>query len=111
MEAASRFYQALGLPVEYAMRPTRDGQVMWAELRADQGSLALHHTAPDATEPDVELSFASDEPLEKVVERLARAGYEPNTAIVDESFGRSFTVRDPEGMLIQINEHDRELST
>ena len=41
--------------------------------------------------------------------RLRAAGYEPETEIVDESFGRSFQVRDPEGLLMQVNEHDRTI--
>jgi hypothetical protein len=30
---------------------------------------------------------------------------------VDENFGRSLRVADPDGVLVQINEHDRELYT
>ena len=30
---------------------------------------------------------------------------------MDESFGRSLRVVDPDGMLVQVNEHDRELYT
>jgi uncharacterized glyoxalase superfamily protein PhnB len=57
----------------------------------------------------VELAFEAEEPLEDVVARLRAAGFEPVTAIVDESYGRSFRVRDPEGLSIQVNEHDRAL--
>jgi catechol 2,3-dioxygenase-like lactoylglutathione lyase family enzyme len=108
MAAARRFYEALGLEVTFATRPPRSGPVRWVELSGHAGGLALHY-ADDAGPTPIELSFESDEPLEKVVQRLSAAGFEPATAIVDESFGRSFTVRDPGGLLIQVNEHDRDL--
>jgi hypothetical protein len=58
-----------------------------------------------------QLSFEADERLEDVAGRLRAAGYELETEIVDESFGRSFTIRDPEGLLIQVNENDYELQS
>jgi catechol 2,3-dioxygenase-like lactoylglutathione lyase family enzyme len=112
VESARRFYQALGLTLEFASRrPRRGGASVWTEL-ADSGTgpgghLALHQW--NEARADVQLSFQADEPLEVVVDRLRRDGYEPATAIVDEAFGRSFTIRDPEGLLIQINENDYDL--
>jgi hypothetical protein len=50
----------------------------------------------------------SDEPLETVAARLTAAGFHPDSP-VDESWGRSMSVRDPEGMLVQVNEHDPDL--
>jgi catechol 2,3-dioxygenase-like lactoylglutathione lyase family enzyme len=107
MDAAQRFYEALGLTVEFTSRAPRQGPAKWVELHGGAGMLALHHIDDD--EPGIELAFEAQEPLEDVVARLAATGYHPATAIVDEAFGRSFTVRDPEGQLLQINEHDREL--
>lgn len=107
--AAGRFYQALGLRPGFASRPPRRGPTRWVELCGDAGTLALHHAGPAPGGPQIELAFEAGEPLEAVVERLRAAGFEPATAIVDESFGRSFTVHDPEGLRIQVNEHDREL--
>ncbi|AYY14137.1 VOC family protein [Actinobacteria bacterium YIM 96077] len=108
--AVRPFYEALGLTTDFIGRPPRQGQPAWTELCGGHSGLALHHVTPsDPPPPAVELSFEAEEPLEAVVERLSRAGYAPESAIVDESYGRSFTVRDPEGLLIQINEHDREL--
>jgi catechol 2,3-dioxygenase-like lactoylglutathione lyase family enzyme len=108
---ARRFYQALGLRHDFTSRQNRRGVSVWTELLADTGGLALHHRPADEQCPDVELSFESDEPLENVTERLAAAGYELATEIVDEAFGRSFTIRDPEGLLIQVNENDHELQS
>jgi catechol 2,3-dioxygenase-like lactoylglutathione lyase family enzyme len=123
MEASQRFYTALGLRVDFAGRAPRRGGSRWVELVGGQGGLlALHQTdlatdpaavdpaaADPAADPEFELAFEAEEPLEDVVARLRLAGYEPATAIVDESYGRSFTVHDPEGLKLQINEHDRAL--
>lgn len=107
--AAARFYQALGLRPGYRQPAPRRGPTQWVELRGGEGTLALHQAGPAGEGPPVELAFEAGEPLEPVVARLRAAGFEPATAIVDESFGRSFTVHDPEGLLIQVNEHDRDL--
>lgn len=114
VEAAQRFYEALGLSVTFRSRPNRLGTTNWIEMEGGPGLLALHAT-PDSTpddasvEPPLALAFEAEESLEDVVARLRAAGFDPETAIVDEAFGRSFTVRDPEGLLVQVNEHDRQL--
>ena len=95
--------RALGLELGAATRPGS-----WVELPAAAGILALHRSAEDAG--DCELAFEADEPLEAVVARLADAGY-PAEPIVDESFGRSFRVRDPDGVYVQVNDNDRALYT
>jgi predicted enzyme related to lactoylglutathione lyase len=109
VERAREFYQALGLAHDYSTRPTRKGAVMWTEMAGDGGMVALHQLPEDGPHVSVELCFEAGEPLEDVVSRLREAGYEPETEIVDESFGRSFQVRDPEGLLIQVDEHDRTI--
>jgi predicted lactoylglutathione lyase len=113
MEAARRFYLALGLTHDFTSRQPRRGPSVWTELAGTPGAgLALHYAPEDSgIGKDAELSFQSEEPLEDVVERLHDAGYEPETDIVDESFGRSFTIRDPEGLLIQVSENDYELQS
>jgi catechol 2,3-dioxygenase-like lactoylglutathione lyase family enzyme len=113
VESARRFYQTLGLTLEFASRrPRRGGSSVWTELAGSGtgpgANLALHHWDEDPASA-VELSFQADEPLEQVVDRLRQGGYELATEIVDESFGRSFTIRDPEGLLIQVNENDYDL--
>jgi hypothetical protein len=109
--AARQFYEVIGLTLDFASRrPRKGGAPVWTEL-AGSGShsnLALHQW-DEGPVGRVELTFQADEPLEQVVERLREAGYEPATEIVDEAFGRSFTIHDPEGLLIQINENDYEL--
>jgi catechol 2,3-dioxygenase-like lactoylglutathione lyase family enzyme len=100
---STRFYRALGLELGAATRPGS-----WVELPAAAGTLALHKTSEGAG--DCELAFEADEPLEAVAARLTEAGYAPEP-IVDESFGRSLRVRDPDGVAVQVNENDRTLYT
>ena len=103
VEASTRFYRALGLELGAATRPGS-----WVELPAAAGILALHTSAEHAGA--CELAFEADEPLEAVAGRLVDAGYEPEP-IVDESYGRSLRVRDPDGAYVQVNENDRTLYT
>ena len=44
-----------------------------------------------------------------LVESLRAKGITPARGIIDEAFGRSLVVRDPDGLLIQIDEHDPDL--
>jgi predicted enzyme related to lactoylglutathione lyase len=110
VENARRFYQALGLTLEFASRrPRSGGQSVWTELAGSGGANLALHQWDDECDNRVQLSFQADEPLERVVDRLRRSGYELATEIVDEAFGRSFTIRDPEDLLIQVNENDYDL--
>jgi hypothetical protein len=113
MGAARRFYLALGLTHDFTSRQPRRGPSVWTELGGTPGpGLALHY-APEGSgiAARAELCFQAEEPLEDVIERLRAADYEPETEIVDESFGRAFTIRDPEGLLIAVNENDYELQS
>jgi predicted enzyme related to lactoylglutathione lyase len=109
LPTAQRFYEALGFEHDFTSRPTRYGYSAWSELNAAAGALALHHVSEDEDAPAVELAMESTEPLETLIARLRENGYQPETEITDESHGRSFTIRDPEGLLIQVNENDRDL--
>jgi catechol 2,3-dioxygenase-like lactoylglutathione lyase family enzyme len=102
--ASSSFYRALGLDGGPVSRPGE-----WAELPAATGMLALHQ-ATESEKGHCELAFEADEPLEDITRRLRDAGFEPD-AIIDEAFGRSVRVLDPDGIWVQVNEHDRELYT
>lgn len=105
--ASTRFYRALGLELGAATRPGS-----WVELPGAAGVLALHQagSGPGGGPGACELAFEADEPLEAVVARLAAAGY-PAGPILDESFGRSVRVQDPDGVPVQVNEADRSLYT
>lgn len=72
----------------------------WTSFEVGGANLALHLTDRAAGQGDVALSLVVDEPLEAVAARV-----EPTRAIADEPFGRSFVVTDPDGVVIQVNEH------
>ena len=106
--ASAGFLRALGL--DDGSRSRGGG---WAEMLAGGGAVGPH-VAAEAEEPrragDTELSFVTDEPLEEVRHRLLRAGF-GDAHIIDESFGRSLRVTDPDGVLVQVDEHDTALYT
>ena len=107
VEAALRFYEALGLEVEL-----RDRTGRWAELGAGGGELAVHHgpSADDgAGREGLLFAFVTEEPLEQVAARLRAAGFPPEGDPVDQPWGRSLFVRAPDRTLVQIDAQDREL--
>ncbi len=109
MPRAVAFYEALGLKTTTEQR---DGY--WIELTLGDAILALHK---DQNLPDphhnqrLMLTLVTHEPLEKLVEQLNRAGITPKRGVADEAFGRSLLLYDPDGLPVQINEHDVELYT
>jgi catechol 2,3-dioxygenase-like lactoylglutathione lyase family enzyme len=106
IERALPFYRALGFALE--LRHRRGG---WAELSWGEMLLALHETRelPVAERPRVQLCFEATEPIEHLRERLRQVGLTPFQDIVDEAYGRTLQYRDPDGYVIQINEHDKAL--
>lgn len=106
--ALTRFCGVLGLTTNTASRAGS-----WVDLTAAGGMLGLHiaSTAEETTAVGrCELSFQTDEPLEDVLDRLRAAGY-LDAHIVDEAFGRSLRVTDPDGVPIQVDESDPSLYT
>jgi len=101
--AAVRFYEVLGLDRSSASRPGS-----WVELTPASALLAVHKDVERSG--DCELAVEAEEPLEAVAARLVAAGYAPEP-IVDENFGRSMRVADPDGAWVQVNEFERELYT
>lgn len=106
IDTAERFYAALGLTAD---QRSRSGD--WSELGSDGGLLALHTAraaAPPRRETDIDLCFVTDEPLETVAARLDHAGF-GHDDIAHENFGRLLRTIDPDGLVVQINEHDPSL--
>jgi catechol 2,3-dioxygenase-like lactoylglutathione lyase family enzyme len=101
MERSIEFYESLGFEPQ-------SRSATWTELAAGDGAVLALHQADTLVDPSprVELALVSEEPLEQVVERFDRALARP---IADEAFGRSLIIRDPDGLEIQVNEHDRSL--
>jgi catechol 2,3-dioxygenase-like lactoylglutathione lyase family enzyme len=101
MERSIEFYSSLGFE-------PRNRSTMWTELEAgDRAVLALHHAeSPPAPSQRVQLALVTQDALEHVEARFGGALARP---IADEAFGRSLILRDPDGLEIQVNEHDRSL--
>ncbi len=78
----------------------------WTELLVGEATLALHiANEVDHAGDSMGLGIDAAVPLENVITDLQAAGIEPSGEICDQPFGRSVTVRDPDGLPIQINEH------
>ncbi|MEU4312166.1 VOC family protein [Nocardia sp. NPDC024068] len=103
MAASRRFYEGLGLTYR------AEGSVeVWAQLDAPAGAVGIHDAAVSKGRPPgtVELGFSTDQRLEDVSAKLTADGY--GHTVVDEDFGRSIRVTDPDGVVIQIQEIDSE---
>jgi hypothetical protein len=101
MERSVEFYRAFCDTV-------RSQSAMWTEFAIGDARFALHFVTPLPKESRIELAFLATAPLEQVVAALEKRGISLERAITDEAFGRSILVRDPDGLPIQINEHDPE---
>lgn len=126
------FYQRLGFQLM-----ARDQASKWAELRMGDMLLGIHEApasdALDAQEagdpaqsahlpetncnkarrpPPITLSFDCQDILENVLLYLVdRRIYLLGAPIVDEAFGRSYSIRDPDGREIELVERSRNLYT
>jgi catechol 2,3-dioxygenase-like lactoylglutathione lyase family enzyme len=99
MDESVAFYVRLGFEVDLKSRSHG-----WTELKAGDGAVLALHTAEEGKAGRVELSMVAKQPLERLAEVSALA-----RGIADEAFGRSIVLQDPNGLQIQVNEHDREL--
>ncbi|QBD77131.1 VOC family protein [Ktedonosporobacter rubrisoli] len=109
VERSMRFYELLGFKL---VRKHRKGR--WAELRLGDAKLGLHYLdklSQSQEQQRVDLGLESQEPLEELQERLIAAGIPLERFVSDEAFGYSLVIRDPDGLHIQINQHDPELYT
>lgn len=82
-------------------------------MAAHGGLVGLHSAEggdPPRSAGTVELALVTDEPLEEVARRLDAAGYDYEP-IADEAFGRFMQVVDPDGLLVQLQEHDPSIYT
>lgn len=101
---SAAWYGALGF------MPRRQGRHgTWAELEFGSLLLFLHASAERREEGFAMPGFEVQEPLEKVLERLAPLLDEGTPEIVDEGFGRTLILHDPDGYAWQLNEHEPEL--
>lgn len=104
MDRSLAFFEALGGQRSHA-------SAHWAELRFGTAKIALHLDEDrQAGQPQqLGLAFEAAAPLEHLLEHCRQRGLTVHQQISDESFGRSLVLEDPDGLLIQVNEHDPEL--
>ncbi len=102
MDRSVDFYESLGATVGPSGRNPH-----WTEMELSGSALALHITADagSGAQPRVAISLRAHESLENVESLLSARGIETVRGIADEAFGRSMVVSDPDGLAIQINEH------
>jgi catechol 2,3-dioxygenase-like lactoylglutathione lyase family enzyme len=78
----------------------------WTELEIRDATLALHYAEKvDHSDDGMGLGLDATDSLEDVVRHLEEAGITSAGEICSQPFGRSVTVEDPDGLVIQINEH------
>jgi catechol 2,3-dioxygenase-like lactoylglutathione lyase family enzyme len=97
MDESVAFYEGLGFETE-----TRSPH--WSTLKAGDGAVLALHAADGEAVGRLELALVAGEPLERLAATAPLA-----RGIADEAFGRSLVLRDPNGVELQVNEHDPEL--
>jgi catechol 2,3-dioxygenase-like lactoylglutathione lyase family enzyme len=97
--AVDWYARVLGMMPNYASE-------VWTTFDVAGTTLAIHRVEGDlSNESRVAVSLVSSDPLESCLERWAALGIEPVRGIQDETFGRSVLLGDPDGTIIQVNEH------
>lgn len=103
----AEFYALLGLTEDTTQ--TSDN---WSTLDAPGGAVNIHIAEKHGSHSNagtVSLQFAVDEgELNDLHQKLSQAGHTP-APVVDETFGRFFTVTDPDGYEITVFETPDEL--
>ena len=78
----------------------------WTELLVGEATLALHYAEHvDHAGDGMGLGLEAATSLEDIVTRLDSNGIKSSGEICAQPFGRSVTVEDPDGLVIQINEY------
>jgi catechol 2,3-dioxygenase-like lactoylglutathione lyase family enzyme len=100
------FYEQLGATV---LNGSRDDD--WVLLRFGETELGLlaHPENPEQHEGKVELNFEYEASLEKLEEKLRKAGVRIARPAGDEGFGEQLQLESPDGLLVKINQLDPDL--
>jgi hypothetical protein len=102
-----RFLEALGLRAR-----VESGGGGWVDFTLDSTGMAALHDAAGAVTGygpgQTSLSFEADEPLEPLLDRLVAAGF-TDAHIVDEAYGRTLFVTDPDGVWVAIDAAQTDL--
>ncbi len=106
MAQAVRFFEIIGGKLAFG---SRDGD--WSLLRFGNTELSLLRHPPNTEQGDTEfeLNFVSTLPLEEVEAHARLAGLNVLKPASDEFFGRQMILKLPSGMLVKINEIEKEL--
>jgi lactoylglutathione lyase len=101
----------MDLSLEWYRRVLPDAELIstsryWSELSLGNASLALHSTNALEAGTQLGLALTANRPLEDIRTALVSQGIAAVGSIDDQPFGRSMLICDPDGLAIQINEHD-----
>ena len=102
MQRSFAFYRALGCEGE--LRLAGGEAPVWLPLRLGGAPLALHTLDEVPAGGQVSLALNVGD-LDRYADGLKAAGIELARPIQEEPFGRSLVIQDPDGLLIQVNEH------
>ena len=88
------------------MAPSYRSEV-WSTFDVGGAYLAIHRVDGDlANESRIGISLVATDPLEDLVQGWSSSGeVEVVRGIQEETFGRSLLLTDPDGTVIQVNEH------
>ena len=78
---------------------------VWTSFSVGGANLGIHRVDQLPSESRVELSLVADVPLEELLHDFAAQAVTVERGVQEETFGRSLVVKDPDGLLVQINEH------
>lgn len=80
---------------------------VWTTFDVNGAHLAIHRVDGDlANESRVAISLVATDPLEDLMQRWSSTDeVDVVRGIQDETFGRSLLLTDPDGTVIQVNEH------
>jgi hypothetical protein len=105
--AMRRFLEALGLQARIAADAGD-----WVDFTIDSPGMAALHDASSSVlghgPGQTTLSFEAEEPLEPLQDRLVAAGF-TDAHIVDEAYGRTLFVTDPDGLWVAIDGRQTDL--
>ena len=100
MRRSFDFYSSLG----FSGKLPEGEMTVWLPMKLGTVPLALHSVAELEAGGQVGIALNAED-LEAVANALEELGVPIIRPIQAEAFGRSLVIRDPDGLLIQINEH------
>lgn len=77
----------------------------WTTFGAGDATLALHHVDVIPGPGRIAISLIADRSLDDLLAELQGRGVSGLGDIAEQPFGRQLTLRDPDGNVVQINEH------